>query len=1523
MITLRRFLWTALLVACLAGSAVMAQPVAQTAVYDEDGNYIDITFDEAVRATDEDIIFTLLTITDGSASYTLAGGTQIIEVETATTVRISLIFMDIIDSYNPVGGGDTRYCWGHNTVNIETIDETFSGDGLQLTIGAGAFRDEGYRPNEVTTIPMSFVPSSVELTVTGVEYNAQDNTLELSFSAPVQFDQLPEDLLTWDPEGPSDPTWWIRGNGQLDFNPREDRNGNNVLDMESNLRFSGITLVDDEGGEYSFAASRGLLDLTRADSDVMLLKLNRTDRAQVEKLLAGSLQMNTVEYTFVDVNYNPVTPVNGFEVDFIPETDPLELDSINYSMDTNELSVWFDQPLDADSLLTYISFSRFYFQHGDMSVPFTGGAALFIDNYYGLKITLNMVDAQVLEEMVDADPTGTFILELEPNAVYSESENANILTTAEIVIIPEDPEYARRAPSVLGASYDAYQNILHVDFDVRIDTEFDVTGFTLVLDEETSIQLGEDTQIARVAGAEGNNTAVNLTLISSDYIPLEINDGREAMTLDIEAYSVVSQRSLNGNRAVSGVEVDYIANMYEPLPTYFWYGYNNGILHLRTSQLIDPSLVDFTRLTFEGVQISTPVSVTQEEDGTIIASLTQADQDLLNAIPMTDWLTASVSIEADFLTNNDNVFTAAVTLSDRDTIYSATNPEEMEVVMVGIGREFNLYNFRQFPEVRPPVPVSLRAISDHAVWWVANDQWIPYEANRGEIPLKQAELDAAIAHFETRTPVDTTRGAYEIVTDFLVGDDASVIPTVNFILADVQDEFGVGANGPNPNWWKHGYYNPDDINEPTSEEDDSNGMDVVFIDCHPQNFIEGEISNYQDDEDAWATAGEEVNYGLAAISNMYAEYITFKLDMFEEMWVRIGMIYLAEMQTNGFPEFYGGGSPSGLAGNNDVTIIPDQYNSSTNQTLLESKTDYYHAFMFMLYLYEQYGGDDLIQAIAHYPRTGTDGLEMLLDSRFDQLEDWQQTRWADRDDILRGIFMDFATANLLDTTNVEYDDNGVFVLENMYTRNKVRGSRLEFKPENPPPYTYTAYEWGYRYFFCGYDLPIDNPLLTSPGTSDVYFFGGSDATNINVRKINYFALPTDTELGNEYLVQDFTLDNLNSGSVPMSPGAGWVFGPDEAGDGSEFPLWSMIVLGGRGDFRISERSEPAIYTRLFVVQNPAISNKVDLYVLTELPLFNEENDETPVILCSNTSTASDTLTLYDNPDLFEITEISSSTTELKIYHHSTWLDTEGDEVYWFLRGYYANGLSVGDDGIVMGTQTLHAGQAESVSMLDDITLNVSPEALDRNLLCTIIEVPDVHEDAPAYLIPEARAVADAQGRIPVSAVYRVGPGNVDFNDPVRLTMRYDAELSRGNEVGIYTLYNGQWVYVGGSADGEFVSTRVTRTGSYRVMAGTPNDTPGELMIPSVYALQQNYPNPFNPTTTIVFDAPETGHVSLVIYDVLGREVVRLLNEEVRYGTHRIVWNGMDQGGAEVASGVYFLQMTSGGYTEVKRMVMVH
>jgi len=88
-------------------------------------------------------------------------------------------------------------------------------------------------------------------------------------------------------------------------------------------------------------------------------------------------------------------------------------------------------------------------------------------------------------------------------------------------------------------------------------------------------------------------------------------------------------------------------------------------------------------------------------------------------------------------------------------------------------------------------------------------------------------------------------------------------------------------------------------------------------------------------------------------------------------------------------------------------------------------------------------------------------------------------------------------------------------------------------------------------------------------------------------------------------------------------------------------------------------------------------------------------------------------------------------------------------------------------------------------------------------------------------------------------------------------------------------------------------------------------------VPSEFLLEQNYPNPFNPRTDVKFQIAASNHVKLSVYDVLGREVVTLMNEWKNAGTYSVAFDA-----TQLSSGMYLYRLQSGSYVEAKKMVVI-
>ena len=94
-------------------------------------------------------------------------------------------------------------------------------------------------------------------------------------------------------------------------------------------------------------------------------------------------------------------------------------------------------------------------------------------------------------------------------------------------------------------------------------------------------------------------------------------------------------------------------------------------------------------------------------------------------------------------------------------------------------------------------------------------------------------------------------------------------------------------------------------------------------------------------------------------------------------------------------------------------------------------------------------------------------------------------------------------------------------------------------------------------------------------------------------------------------------------------------------------------------------------------------------------------------------------------------------------------------------------------------------------------------------------------------------------------------------------------------------------------------------------------------LPSDFELEQNYPNPFNPSTNIAFSIKHAQRISLKIYDQAGRRVKNLLDLNMNAGKHELSWNGKNDTGDFVASGIYFYVLRGKEISQTKKMTLVY
>ncbi len=151
--------------------------------------------------------------------------------------------------------------------------------------------------------------------------------------------------------------------------------------------------------------------------------------------------------------------------------------------------------------------------------------------------------------------------------------------------------------------------------------------------------------------------------------------------------------------------------------------------------------------------------------------------------------------------------------------------------------------------------------------------------------------------------------------------------------------------------------------------------------------------------------------------------------------------------------------------------------------------------------------------------------------------------------------------------------------------------------------------------------------------------------------------------------------------------------------------------------------------------------------------------------------------------------------------------------------------------------------------------------------------------------------------------FTLAPSNHGFPDAV--TMAFFP--NNPNKIIMPTHGNGVWIG--------------TRFGS-KEPESPPEPTQYDRDLPKRFALHANYPNPFNPSTTIRFDLPEGGEVELVVYDMLGRHIRRLTNQWMEAGYHAETWDGKNDAGFRVSSGIYFYRLQTKEFVDVRKLIFV-
>ena len=212
------------------------------------------------------------------------------------------------------------------------------------------------------------------------------------------------------------------------------------------------------------------------------------------------------------------------------------------------------------------------------------------------------------------------------------------------------------------------------------------------------------------------------------------------------------------------------------------------------------------------------------------------------------------------------------------------------------------------------------------------------------------------------------------------------------------------------------------------------------------------------------------------------------------------------------------------------------------------------------------------------------------------------------------------------------------------------------------------------------------------------------------------------------------------------------------------------------------------------------------------------------------------------------------------------------------------------------------------------SVSVPGNALEGNSFITLFS------ESPA-LFSELNGI-DATVLGDVDGMYTIGPSGLSLDQEGYISFEVD-KGDAGDNIGIFTISGNQLVSIPSiyNPRNSTISASVVELGTY-LIARNAKVVSDVVFAPEEFELAQNFPNPFNPVTSIRYSLAEPGKTTIVIYDLLGREVKTLVDIYQTPGRYHIQWNGTNNHGQKVGSGIYFYRMKARNHEETKKMVFV-
>ena len=1536
-----------------------AAPGIHRALFDEAANILEIHFNDLILSDSSRFNIGGLSFNDGSGGTVALNGGRILNTASQDSIiRISLTFTGNIGFYQQEIEGTIYdyYTWGTDYRRLKELESLEDKVNIRMSVrrmtylGVNNDANEEIAGDDAILVDYNHDADPPQLTY--AEYDAGMNRVRLVFDRPVQWDNIDEDRMHY----------WIDslgiehrdpGNGILDAG--EDRNGNGALDLEPNLNILSISISDTFG---SVTLSAGEV-VDTVDNDTIEITLVRTNYRPIEELAPDLLKISFPNFTFVDPNFNPVTPVTGFDLDFIEDTIPLSVDSAAYDKSKNELTVYFE----GRSLGREFAVMPKFKVAKDDTLPLQGASKPPVISSNFIRITLLSVDQMVVEAMMNNSSTDTIKVMVESYAILDEYGNGNVASGAEITIIQESG--SNKPPAVDSVYYNATANKLTVYFDVRLlltPGNVNVQGFSLLN--------GEDTLTFTTEEFGGAASRLEIMLNPTDELGVESLQDKNNFLLLLQPFSVYQSPRNNGNWAVTradSVNVTYVSDASSPLPDYVKYNRSTKQLVFHFTDAMSKS-ADFSKITFAGhsitgaaVEYGDTAEYGCDAPAWLMLGLTDNDVGNIEG-PATVRDMVVVTLDTGAFTNADGLDSPQLPdFMDGDYLYEEGAVTDTVKVLAGIGRDFWLSSKEAFPTLDRSIPATIRKVGTHCVIWVADDQWTPYDSveisgsiyytNHNTAPLIPAEVDVVFNHFENTV--------YDSVNGYFANGKQHLLPSiVNILLCDIRDEYSLGRNDTKDTYWIGSFFNSNDQYTAfqAGDEFNTNDMNLIYIDSWPQLYTQADSSWY------WyeTTSTREWRLNLPpgrtnssynvtnipitiynAVDNAYTKLVCYKVDKWESKWMVEGFASLSELLIEGEASFYGAKNPT----------TPTANSLKNFSTGLKTRIDFFNSYLFVLYLYEKFGGLEFIKELAVQPSVDMNAVNITFQRLLARGAGDVVLRERWRNFTAKDVFSYYAVACLLDTTNMQFSltdttiapDDTMFNFTNVNVQGVISSKNATAMKwdidKDPPPYNLSQEEWSFEYYYSTFNplAGMTNPMIAATQlTGDTVSMADTSRINIllpfsriNLCRILLKNEAVSTANNPHFYWEYFPYDTLTKKvSFQVSPDTLWTLAHyKQQGDSlvAAGEYKSMVIVSSLGGFgKITLQADSLDIYMLSVAQSPIVASRFDVYLVVSNLIWGSgrQGSDVPEI---RYRLVSDTVFISVPMAPAYMMAGPEDTLGLSFYITHLDFDTQGE---YEIKAYFSD-IS-GREYLISGIESFTVDSYNPGSSLimrsSGASFRFEPNSYPRPLLLSLTTVPGnaAAGDEHTYLYNKtffrAPPVVD---RVPIGPAYRLQPG-IELEEPAWVSLpyaEYIGEHSPG-ELGVYLYHESDWVYLGGTPDpaDQTIKARAKKTGLIQIQAG-PH---GEVFfpIPENYSLKQNYPNPFNPVTRIDYQLPRAGETVLKVFDVTGREVAKLQDGFQNTGYYSALWDGCSSAGTPVASGIYFYQLKSGSFSRTCKMILI-